>query len=281
MADDKNLDGHLLPGLSPAGVPRCLKGTALPFEYNKIEELKKIIEENNDIGVIVVETIRHHEPENNFLHDVKKIAGEIGAVLIFDEITSGFRICAGGAYQKYNIEPDIAVYAKAIGNGYPMAVIVGTKEVMDAAQVSFISSSYWTERVGLVAAITTINRIIKDDVPAHLTKIGNMISEGWKKMAEKHALDIKVVGIPPLTTFIIQHEQSQALHTLFTQEMLERGYLASKSVYVSYCHTEEIVNKYLEEVDEVFGILAKAIADDNVNELLKGPIAHSGFKRLT
>lgn len=281
LADDKNLDGHLLPGLEPSGVPRCLKGTAIPFEYNKIEQLKKIVKENNDIGVIVIEPIRHQEPKNDFLKKVRELAKEIGAVLIFDEITSGFRLCIGGAYEKYNVHPDIVVYAKAMSNGYPMAAVVGRKEVMDAAQSSFISSAYWTERVGLVAAIATINKMIKNNVPEHLVKIGNLISEGWKELAKKYNLDIKVVGIPPLTTFIIQHKESQALHTLFTQEMLNRSYLASKSVYVSYCHTEEIIEKYLKNVDEVFEIISKAIKNKNVHDLLKGPVAHSGFRRLT
>jgi len=281
LSDNKNLDGHLLPGLDPAGVPRALKGTALPFEYNKIDELEEIVKNNDDIGVIVVETIRHHDPVDNFLHEVRKIAKEINAVLIFDEVTSGFRVCVGGAHQKFDISPDIAVYAKGIANGFPMAVIVGTNEVMDAAQISFISSSFWTERVGLVAALTAINKMISTNVQDHIVRIGKLISQGWRDLAEKHALDVKVVGIPPLTTFIIQHEQSQVLHTLFTQEMLDRGYLASKAVYVSYAHTEEIVSEYLRNVDEVFGILKKALADNNVLDLLRGPVAHSSFKRLT
>jgi len=279
LADDKNLDGHLLPGLEPNGVPRGLKGTAIPFEYNNTDALKKIVQDK-DVGVIVVETIRHHEPKKGFLESVQEIAKEIGAVLIFDEITSGFRINVGGAYEKYNVQPDIVVYGKAIGNGFPIAAIVGKKEVMDSAQTSFISSTFWTERTGLVASITTINKMIKNNVPDHLIKMGELISEGWRSLAKKHNLNIKVVGIPPLTTFMIQHKDSQALHTLFTQEMLDRGYIASKNVYVSYSHNEEIIKKYLNNVDEVFSIMSKAIVDKKIHKLLKGPVAHTGFKRL-
>lgn len=280
LADDKNLDGHLLPGLEPNGVPRCLKGTAIPFEYNKIEGLKKIISEN-DIGVIVVETVRHIEPKDGFLEKVRKIAKEIKAVLIFDEMTSGWRLNVGGAYKEYNVEPDIIVYGKGISNGFPLTAVVGTKEVMEAAQTSFISSAYWTESIGFVAALTTINKMLKNNTPEHLIKIGKLISNGWKELAKKHNIHIKVVGIPPLTTFIIQHKESQALHTLFTQEMLDRGYLASKCVYVSVCHTEKIIKDYLEKVDQVFEILSKAIKDNTVYDLLRGPVAHAGFKRLT
>ena len=280
LADDNSLDGHLLPGLEPAGVPRGLKGSAIPFNYNKIEELEKLVE-NNDVGVIVVEPIRHHEPEHDFLKNVRRIADEIDAVLIFDEITSGWRINVGGAHELYNVRPDIAVYGKGMSNGFPMAAVIGKGEVMDAAQNSFISSTYWTDRIGPVASITTLNKMSDDNVPAHLINIGNLISKGWKKLANSHDLKVDVMGIPPLTTFIFNHEESQALHTLFTQEMLNRGYLASKSVYVSYSHTEKHVDEYLESVDEVFGIIEKTIEKNNIYEILKGPVAHTGFKRLT
>jgi glutamate-1-semialdehyde aminotransferase len=282
LADDKNLDGHLLPGLEPLGVPKGLKGTAIPFNYNKIEELEEIVK-NNDIGVIVMEPIRHHEQKNNFLRNARNIADEIGAALIFDEISSGWRMRVGGAHELYKVYPDIAVYGKAMGNGFPMAAIVGKGEVMDIAQESFISSTYWTDRIGPVAAIATISKMLENNVPVHLCKIGNLISEGWGKLAKEHNLKIDIMNaVPPLTTFVFNYERdSQALHTLFTQEMLERGFLASKSVYASYSHNEEYVEKYLENVDDIFGMIKEAIEKENIYNLLKGPVAHEGFKRLT
>ena len=281
LADDANLDGQLLPGLDPAGVPRGLAGSSIPFNYNRIDELEKIIEKHDDIGVIVMEVIRHHEPENDFLINVRKIADEIGAVLIFDEITSGWRLNVGGVHALYNVNPDIAVYGKAMSNGYPMAAIVGKEDVMDAAQSTFISSTYWTERIGPVASIATINKMQENNVPSHICKIGDLIRVGWEKLAQEHNLKIHTEGISPLPAFILDYDESQALHTLFTQEMLGRGYLASKSVYVSYSHNEQNVERYMENVGEVFSILREAIDQNNVNELLKGPVAHAGFKRLT
>ena len=281
LANNANLDGQLLPGLDPAGVPRGLVGSSIPFNYNRINELENIIEKHDDIGVIVMEVIRHHEPENDFLDNVRKIADEIGAVLIFDEITSGWRLNVGGVHALYNVNPDIAVYGKAMSNGYPMAAIVGKEDVMDAAQSTFISSTYWTERIGPVASIATINKMQENNVPSHICKIGDMIRDGWEKLAQEHDLKIDTEGISPLPTFILDYKESQALHTLFTQEMLGRGYLASKSVYVSYSHNEQNVERYMEDVDEVFGTLKKAISQNNVSKLLKGSIAHAGFKRLT
>lgn len=279
LADDANLDGHLLPGLQPTGVPRGLKGTALPFNYNHINELEDIIEKN-DVGVIVMEPIRNHEPEDDFLGRVRKIADEIGAVLIFDEITAGWRLNVGGAHSIYNVQPDIAVYGKAMSNGFPMAAIVGKHEVMNAAQDTFISSTYWTDRVGPAASLVTIHKMQDNDVPAHLSRVGKLINEGWNKIAKEQNLTINIDGILPLTHFCFACEDSLALHTLFTQEMLKRGYLASKAVYVSYCHDEDCVGRYMENVDEVFGIVQNAIDQKNVYDLLQGPVVSTGFKRL-
>jgi len=280
LADDKNLDGHLLPGLEPLGVPRGLKGTAIPFNYNRIDELEEIVK-CDDIGIIVMEPIRDHEPENNFLKNCRDIADDIGAVLIFDEITSGWRLRVGGVHELYGVHPDIAVFGKAMSNGFPMAAIIGKEAIMDVAQSTFISSTYWTDRIGPVAAIATINKMLDNNVPLHLCRIGDLISDGWERLGKEHNLKIHTEGIAPLPHFAFDYKENQALQTLFTQEMLNRGFLASKSVYVSYSHNEEHVEKYLENVNDVFGVIKKAIEEHNVHDLLKGPVAHEGFKRLT
>lgn len=280
LANNANLDGHLLPGLDPNGVPRGLIKTAIPFEYNKIEKLEAIIKEN-DIGVIVVEPIRHQEPKNNFLQRIREIANETGAVLIFDEITSGWRLTIGGSHLLYNVNPDMMVTAKAISNGYPMAAVIGKAEIMDAAQTSFISSTYWTEAVGPAAAIATIRKMEKYNVPSHLDKIGALIGKKWNELAKKYDLNFSILPPNALVTFTIDYENPLAIKTLFTQEMLKRGYLAATSVYVSYAHTEEIVNEYMKNVDEVFELIKNAIDNNSINTLLEGPISHSGFQRLT
>jgi glutamate-1-semialdehyde aminotransferase len=282
LADNKNLDGHLLSGLDPSGVPRQLKGTALPFAYNDIEGLKKIILRNKDIGVIIMEPLRHKSPENDFLKKVKKIAKDIKAVLIFDEITIGWRMNNGGVHLKYGVNPDIAVFAKGMSNGFPMAAIIGREEIMQAAQKSFISSTYWTERIGPVAALETIKKIIRNKVPAYLDKIGWVIEQGWQKSANKYNLKIKIIGPYPLITFSFEYgKDSQAIKTLFIQEMLKRGFLATTSVYVSYAHKIGHVKKYLKATDEVFKLLSETIKKNKVYNLLEGPVAQTSFKRLT
>jgi len=281
LSDKKNLDGQLLPGLEPLGVPRVLQGTAVPFHYNKIKELEALVKKQT-IGVIVMEPVREHNPEDGFLQGVREIADRVGAVLIFDEITSGWRMNVGGIYELYGTKPDIVVYAKAMSNGIPMAAVVGKKNVMNAAQDTFISSTSWTDRIGPAAALATIKKLRSKRVPAHLISIGKSITQGWEAAAKRHGINLHTYGIPPLAGFGFDYgADSPALHTLFTQEMLKRGFLASKSVYVSYAHKPSHVKMYLQAVDEVFAFLKKALEQEKVKKLLQGPIAHGGFKRLT
>ncbi len=282
LADDKNLDGHLIPGLEPNGVPRGLAGTSIPFNYNKIDELEEIVAKNNDIGVIAMEPIRDHEPENNFLQEVKEIANRIGAVLIFDEITIGWRLANGGAHLKYGVKPDMAVFAKGLSNGYPMAAIIGTEKVMQAAQTSFISSSYWTEKIGPAAALATIKKIIGKKVIKHLDKMGGILIQELKKAAKDNNIKLNISGLTPLFYFTFNYDKdSQAIRTLFTQEMLKRGVLAGGYVNITYAIDKKNIKQYVKAANEVFAILRKAIEEKKVHELLEGPVAHSGFKRLT
>jgi glutamate-1-semialdehyde 2,1-aminomutase len=280
LSSAKNLDGQHLSGLSTVGVPKHLADTALPFHYNRIDELEEILRQN-DVGVIVMETIRHQEPKDDFLQKVRALATKHNCVLVFDEISAGFRLTLGGAHLLYGVDPDIAVFSKAISNGYPMSAIIGRSEVMDVAQESFISSTYWTERVGLVAALATIDKMKKKNVSRHLEKIGTLIEKGWIAAAKKHGLTIETEGPMCLVSLAFKYPNAQEVKTLFTQEMLRRGFLAGLSVYVSYAHKELHVKKYMKAIDEVFAILAQAIAEGNVKELLEGPVAHSGFARLT
>jgi glutamate-1-semialdehyde 2,1-aminomutase len=281
LAEESVLDGHLLPGLAPTGVPRGLLGTALPFRYNHLEELQKIAAVNRDgLAAVVMEPLRDREPEPGFVEGVREIATKAGAVLIVDEVSAGFRLNTGGAHLLYGFEPDLAVFAKAMSNGYPMAAVIGRGPVMDAAQKTFISSTYWSERIGPVAALATIRKHRRCEVAKHLVAIGMRVQAGWQQAASRQGLAIEVGGIPPLSHFIIQGDRSQEAHTLFTQMMLERGILASRGFYATYAHQDGHVETYLSAVAEVFDTIAKALNEDKIQDLLKGPVAHSGFRRL-
>ena len=281
LSNGENLDGQLLPGLEPKGVPQALRNTSLPFHYGKIEELKKHVENNRgEIGVIITEVSRHQEPDVEFLKEVKKIAGNIGAVLIFDEISSGFRLNTGGLHALYNIEPDMLILGKAMGNGYPISAVIGKEHIMQAAQDTFISSTYWTERIGFVAALETIKIYQRDAIGSYIVKTGEYIVKGLTDIFKKYSLKIEMEGLIAHPVVVIKEQNPLAVKTLYTQEMLRRGFLASNVIYVSKAHTREIVDKFLTASDEVFGLIAQAIKNRILESKLEGPVCHGGFKRL-
>lgn len=279
LGDDKNLAGHLLPGLAPNGVPQNLRGTVFPFNYNNFVELEALVNAN-DIGVIKMEVVRNMGPQDNFLHKVRKLATQRGIVLIFDECTSGFRETFGGLHKKYGVEPDMAMFGKALGNGYGITATIGKREVMEAAQTTFISSTFWTERIGPTAALKTLEIMERLKSWEQITQTGSDITAKWKALATKHDLSIVTNGLPALTGFSFNSPNALAYKTLITQEMLAKGYLAGTSVYVCTEHTSEIVANYFETLEPIFALIKECEEGRDVMSLLKGPVCHDGFKRL-
>jgi glutamate-1-semialdehyde aminotransferase len=281
LASDKALDGHLLPGLSPNGVPKALKNTSFPFVYNDTEGFLKLIEKHSDeIGAVVMEPIRNFKPNKDFIEAVRRETRKRKIVLIIDEVTAGWRLNLGGAHLILGIEPDIAVFGKGMSNGYPMGAIIGKQKIMAKAQESFISSTYWTERIGPVAALAAIKEFKRLNVQKKLIEIGKMVQEGWSRLAKKHGLEIEVEGIYPLGHFTFISKKPLVLKTIYTQEMLKKGFLASTAFYASYAHNKSDIKQYLQATDEVFSIIAKAVRSGKPEKLLKGPVSHSGFRRL-
>ena len=279
LDDDEGLDGHLLPGLQPRGVPRELKNTAVGFRFNDVESLKALYQTYKDrVGVVVVESLRNDPPSQTMIEEIARIR-QNGVVFVMDEITSGWRIVVGGAHLVFGIEPDIAVFAKGISNGYPLGVIIGKRTVMDAAQSSFISSTYWTERIGPTAGLATIRHMRATESPTHLVQNGRAVRDAWTSAANAAGLSIQVTGIDPLLHFSFVGENTQLAHTVFTALMLKRGYLASNVFYATTAHSPRLIDDYRQATAEVFGI----IADSSTRELssyLPGEVAHSGFARL-
>lgn len=279
LGDDASLDGHLLPGLEPNGVPRNLKDTVFPFNYNNFEELEALVNSQN-IGIIKMEVTRNLGPENNFLHKVRKLATEQGIVLIFDECTSGFRETFGGLHKKYGVEPDMAMFGKALGNGYGIAAVIGRREIMEAAQTTFISSTFWTERIGPTAALKTLEVMERIKSWETITFAGTEIRKGWQKLADRYQLNIEHWGLSALTGFTIKSPNVLAYKTLITQEMLRKGYLAGNSVYVCIEHTPEVQYHFFNALDPIFSLIKECEEGRDVMSLLRGPVCHGGFKRL-
>lgn len=278
LADSAGLDGQLMPGLEPNGVPRGLAGTAIPFDANNIESLReKVHGKEKQIAAIVIEPARGEDAPAGYLKALRELASEIGAVLLFDEITSGFRMCAGGIHRNYGVHPDMAVFAKSMANGYAMSAVMGVEKVMQAAQTTFISSTNWTDRIGPTAALATLRKYQRFSVEKHLIDCGNRVKQIWRQAAQAHGLAISVTGLPTLAAFAFKSPNATALNTCYTVEMLRRGFLGFRQFKPSLAHQSSDLDKYEAAVGEVFGL----IAADPAASRLDTPVHHSGFQRLT
>jgi len=279
LADDA-LDGHLLPGLEPAGVPRSLAGTSHPFAYNDLPALETLLRERPGIGTIFMEPQRSTPPAAGFLEGVRELATRHGAVLIFDECTSGFRRPLGGLHLDLGVNPDMATFGKTLGNGYAITAIIGRSEVMQAAQQSFISSTFWTERIGPTAALAALEAMEAEDAPDRIHNIGDSVQRTWQEIATSAGLSLTVGGLPALASFTIPDRDAATVKTFVTSRMLGKGFLAGPNLYASIAHTPAILDEYFAALGSVFEEIA-ADDDDELREQLPDGLAQSGFRRLT
>ncbi len=280
LTSDNSLENHLLPGLDPSGVPNSLKETIFTFEYNNYAQLEELVSKKN-IGIIKMEVSRNFGPKDNFLEKVRNLCNKKNIILIFDECTSGFRETNGGLHKLYNVEPDMAMFGKALGNGYAITAVIGKRSIMDAAQNTFISSTFWTERIGSVAGLKTISLMEETHSWKIISETGKRIKRTWQQIAENNSVPIEITGLDALCSFTIKHKDSIAFKTFITQEMLKKGYLAGNLIYVSIVHNDEILNGYFENINDIFNKIGNIIKDgDNIYNYLDGPVCHSGFTRL-
>ncbi len=276
---NNNLKNHLMSGLRTSGVPKKLKNEVVSFNYNDFKRAKKVLNGNN-IGALIMEVQRNERPKKNFLQTIRKLTKQKNIILIFDECSSGFRQTFGGLHQFYKIEPDIAVYGKALGNGYPITAVVGKKEIMENAKDTFISSTFWTDRVGPVAALETLKVMEKEKSWEKISRTGKLIKKKWKKLAKKHGLKITVQGLDAMPNFSIQSKNWLKYKSYIIQEMLKKKYLVTNAVYCCIDHKKNILNGYFYELDKIFKTLAKCEDGQDINDLLEGEIVQDGFKRL-
>ena len=280
LQNDSGLEEHLLPGLEPNGVPRALAGTVQPFSYNRLNQLEAIAA-SHDLAAVKMEVQRTSPPDPGFLEGVRELCTRHGIVLIFDECTSGFRETFGGLHLKYGVEPDMAMFGKALGNGYAITATIGRRAVMEAAQSTFISSTFWTERIGPTAALKTLEVMERERSWEQVTATGLVMRRRWQELADRHGLAISHNGLAALTGFAFQSPKALEYKTLITQEMLKKGYLATTSCYVSLAHTAEIQELYFEALETAFSAVSRCEIGEPIANLLHGPVCHSGFKRLT
>jgi glutamate-1-semialdehyde 2,1-aminomutase len=254
----------------------------LPFRYNDLEVLRSLTAAHRgEIAAVVLEPTRDAVPIEGFLAGVRQLCDECGAPLIFDEVTAGFRLYQGGAHLLYGVEPDLAVFAKALGNGHPIAAIIGKASVMRAAEQSFISSTYWTEGCGPAAALATLDIMRRVNVPEHVATIGERFRRGIASAARGYGLRLRVTGHPALIYLAFDHADGHELMTLFTVRMLAMGFLAGACFYPTLAHQEAQVDAFLEAADKVFRELAESLRNSDTAARIGGPVRQTGFARLT
>jgi len=248
----KNLNQDLIIDLPIKGVPKGLKNTAIPFKFNEIKSFYKIVKKNKNIGCVIMEVERNIKPNLKFLKKIREYCTKNNIVLIFDECSSGFRETYGGIYKKYKIDPDLVMYGKALGNGYPIAAIVGKKNIMNSFHNTFISSTFWTENIGSTAAIATLKFMKKNKTWKMITKTGKKIKQKWQEISIKHGMPIKISGMDALPKFEFCSKKNEQLKNFVCSEMLKNGFLSKNVIYVSIAHSKKILKQYFIELDKIF-----------------------------
>ena len=276
----EGLDGHLMPGLQPTGVPRDLTGSILTFDYNNIKQLELLIHQQ-DIGIIKMEVMRNQPPKDNFLQKVRALADKHGIILIFDECSSGFREVYGGLFNKYSVVPDIAVFGKTLGNGYAITAVVGREDVMQSAQDSFISSTFWTERIGPAAALKSLEIMQREESWNVITNLGKQYRAQMREISDEVGVQIEITGLPALTSYTVTEGAKLEAKTLITQELLKTGILATTAFYPSIMHQPEHLEKFFKSFRPILELIGRVESGKlKYEDLLEGPVCHAGFKRL-
>ncbi|MEO7600140.1 MAG: aminotransferase class III-fold pyridoxal phosphate-dependent enzyme [Opitutus sp.] len=283
LGETDALNGHLLPGLEPRGVPRELKGTSVPFRYNDLASLDAALAKlGGNLAAVVMEPMRSQLPRDNFIAEVAARCRAAGGVFIVDEVTSGLRHGFPGALARLGIEPDLAVYAKAMSNGIPFAAVVGREAIMQGADGSFISSSYWTDGIGPAAALAVLEKAERLGVYEIVNQRGLVLQNGLRTLAHRHGTCRAVVGGMPATptmTFDLGVDAPLAL-VLYIRKMRARGFLVASYYYVMLAHDETRIAQLLAAADETLSEIGQLISAGTLAEVAGVPRGQRGFARL-
>ena len=274
LGSKKNLDQHLMPGLNYEGIPENLKNTSFPFPYNDFEYLLRLIKQKN-IGIIKMEVMRNLEPQDNYLQKIRKICNEKKIILIFDECTSGYRENMGGIHLKYKVNPDMAIFGKALGSGFAINAIIGKRNIMKKAENTFISSTFWGERVGYTAALSSIKEFKRLKIFKKIESNGKLIKSIWLDLSKKYNVPIKVTGRNSILSFEFCKNHTQR-KTYFTQEMLKNKILATNLIYITIFHNKKNIKKYIKILEKVFSDISKK----NIKSILKSKLCFKPINRI-
>ena len=278
LKNKNNLDNHLFKGLKAKGIPNELKNTVFTFENNNYEQILRLSQKHN-LAAIKLEVTRNNDTNIKFIKKLRKLADKKKIVLIFDECTSGFRETFGGIHKKFGVDPDIALFGKSIGNGYPITALVGKDNVMDCCKDTFISSTFWSDRIGPTAGLATLNEMERLKSWKKISNTGEKIKKVWKKIAYNHKLDITIQGISSLPNFYFKNRNNLIYKSYITQEMLKKNILSTLAIYVCIDHTDDLLKKYYDNLNDIFYKISKNNTNDQLIKSLDQIVLNDFKKR--
>ncbi|EKD28526.1 MAG: hypothetical protein ACD_79C00287G0033 [uncultured bacterium] len=267
-----------------SGIPADLKKLIYEFQYNDLNSLKKIFDENpGQIAAVILEPVGMTAPVDNFLQNISKLANENEALMIFDEIITGFRLSLGGAQKYFSVTPDISAFGKAMANGYPISAVVGKKEIFDAVENKvFISSTYAGDLISISAAIATLKILEEKKVNDYILKLGEQLKNGLNSHIQKYKINATCEGLPHKTFLVFKENKGisgKIIETIFRQESFLRGMFLGYGHFMSYSHKESDIITTLKKAEEIFDKISRHLNNGDILKILKGPIATDVFKR--
>lgn len=257
------------------GVPAAVRELTHTFTYNNLDSLQELFRKwPGQIAAVILEPMNAQEPQNNFLSEVRELTHKNGAVLIFDEIITGFRFANGGAQEYFGVTPDLATFGKGLANGYPLSAIAGRADIMRLLEEVFFSFTFGGEALSLAAALATMTKLQREPVIETLKTQGQKVVTGLKNLIAHHQINhivsisghpswsfLNIKDVPPYTQWEIK--------TLFLQEMFARGILTLGTHNMSYSHSDADVAKLLAVYEEVFLVLKDAVDHGNLKKYLR------------
>lgn len=268
------------------GVPKAVADLTLPFQYNDIDSLRRIFAENpQQVAAVIMEPVSVMEPRDGFLQRVADLTRGEGALLIFDEIVTGFRWSIGGAQEYFEVTPDLACFGKAMGNGFPISAVVGRSNVMQMFDEIFFSFTFGGEAASMAAAVATIRTVRESKVISFIWSQGRKLSDGYNTLAREFGLlgYTECIGYPCRTVITFKDQEDQEsllLKSLFQQEVLKRGILSCGYHNVSFAHKNSEIDQTLRVYRTALETLSKAIESGNPAQYLEGEPVRPVFRRI-
>ena len=281
LSDDNNLNNHLLPNLTPNGIPMSMNGLTIPFKFNDPDQLERILSSNlNQFAAIILEPFRDNGPKKGYLEKLRKLANKYNTVLIFDEVTSGFREVCGGMYLKTKVVPDMVTFGKAMSNGIPMSALLGKTKFMKSFDLTFISSTYWGDRSGPAAAIATINFMKSKKINKKINIIGEQIKNILINASRNAGFKIEIIGPNSLLSYKLDVQNWPLSLTFIIKSMLKKGFLFNDRVYANIAHTPIKLKKFENAVSLTFLELKKLISSNKLKRELPNGAKDMGFNKI-